>query len=74
MENRQDNRYLLDISNSKELQIDDENIDTKNKSTVSKNIHNTCSSWTKKYDDAYDKRIKLPGGEDNNDWKKKILY
>jgi len=74
MENRQDNRYLLDISNSKELQIDDENIDTKNKSTVSKNIHNTCSSWTKKYDDAYDKWIKLPGGEDNNDWKKKILY
>ncbi len=74
MENRQDNRYLLDISNSKELQIDDENIDTKNKSTVSKNIHNTCSSWTKKYDDAYDKRIKLPGGDDNNDWKKKILY
>ena len=74
MENRQDNRYLLDISNSKELQIDEENIDTKNKSTVSKNIHNTCSSWTKKYDDAYDKWIKLPGGEDNNDWKKKILY
>ena len=74
MENRQDNRYLLDISNSKELQIGDENIDTKNKSTVSKNIHNTCSSWTKKYDDAYDKRIKLSEGEDNDDWKRKILY
>ena len=74
MENRQDNRYLLDISNSKELQIGDENIDTENKSTVSMNIHNTCSSWTKKYDDAYDKWIKLSEGEDNNDWKRKILY
>jgi hypothetical protein len=28
MENRQDKRYLLDISNSKELQIGNENIDT----------------------------------------------
>jgi hypothetical protein len=74
MENRQDKRYLLDISNSKELQIGDENIDTKNKSTVSKNIHNTCNSWTKKYDDAYDKWIKLSEGEDNNEWNRKILY
>ena len=74
MENRQDKRYLLDISNSKELQISDENIDTKNKSTGSKNIHNTCSSWTKKYDDAYDNWIKLSEGEDNNDWKKKMLH
>ncbi len=74
MENRQDKRYLLDISNSKELQIGDENIDTENKSTVSKNIHNTCSSWTKKFDDAYEKWTKLSEGEDNNDWKRKILY
>ena len=74
MENRQDKHYLLDISNSKELQIGDENIDTKSKSTISKDIHNTCSSWTKKYDDAYEKWIKLPEGDDNNDWKKKILY
>ena len=73
MENRQDMRYLLDISNSKELQISDENIDTKNKSTGSKNIHNTCSSWTKKYDDAYDNWIKLSEGENNNDWKREIL-
>lgn len=74
MEKRQDRGYLLDISNSKELQIDDENIDTNNNSTVSKNIHNTCSSWTKKYDDAYEKWIKLSEGKDNNDWKRKILY
>ena len=74
IENRKDKRYLLDISNSKELQIGDENIDTKNKSTVSKNIHNSCSSWSKKYDYAYDKWIKLSEGDDNNDWKRKILY
>lgn len=74
MENSHDKHYILDILNSKELQIGDENIDSINKSTVSENIHNTCSSWTKKYHDAYDKWIKLSEGEDNNDWKRKILY
>jgi hypothetical protein len=73
LENRHDKRYLSDISNSKVSQIDDENIHNKSKSTVTKNIHNTCSSWIKKYDDAYDKWIELPKGENSNDWERKIL-
>ena len=73
LENRHDKRYLLDISNSKELQIDDEIIHTKSQSTVTKDNHNTCSSWTKKYNDAYDKWTKLPEGRDSNDWERKIL-
>jgi hypothetical protein len=73
LENRHDIHYLSDISNSKELQIDAENIHSKSKSNITKNIHNTCSSWTKKYNDAYDKWIKLPVGGDNKDWERKIL-
>lgn len=73
LENRHDKRYLSDISFSRELQIDEENIHTKNKSTIAKDIHSTCSSWTKKYNDAYDKWIKLPEGGDTNDWERKIL-
>ena len=73
LENRHDKRYLLDISNSKVSQIDDENIHNKSKSTVTKNIHNTCSSWIKKYDHAYDYWIELPKGENSNDWERKIL-
>jgi hypothetical protein len=73
LENRHDIRYLSDISSSKELQIDAENIHSKSKSNIKKNIHNTCSSWTKKYNDAYDMWIKLRVGEDNKDWERKIL-
>lgn len=73
LENRHDNQYLSNISNSKELQIDEENFHTKGKSTVRKDIHNTCSSWTKKYNDVYDKWIRLPEGADSNDWERKIL-
>ena len=73
LENRHDKDYLSDISSSKESQIDDENIYPKSKSTVTKDNHNTCSSWTKKYNDAYDKWTKLPEGRDSNDWERKIL-
>jgi hypothetical protein len=73
LENRHDIHYLSNISNSKELQIDAENIHSKSKSNMTKNIHNTCSSWTKKYNDAYDNWIKLPIGGDNKDWERKIL-
>ena len=73
LENRHNNRYLSNISNSKELQIDEENIRTKVKSTITKDIHNTCSSWTDKYNEAYDKWIRLPEGADSNDWERKIL-
>jgi len=73
LENRHDKHYLSDISSSKESQIDDENIHTRSKSTVTKDNHNTCSSWTKKYNDAYDKWTKLPEGRDSNDWERKIL-
>jgi hypothetical protein len=73
LENRHDKRYLSDISNSKVSQIDDENIHNKSKSTVTKNIHNTCSSWIKKYDDAYDKWNELPKGDNRNYWERKIL-
>ena len=73
LENRHDKDYFSDISSSKESQIDDENIYPKSKSTVTKDNHNTCSSWTKKYNDAYDKWTKLPEGRDSNDWERKIL-
>ena len=71
--NRHDKRYLSDISNSKVSQIDEENIHSKNRSTVTKNIHNTCSNWIKKYNDAYDNWIELPKDEKNNYWERKIL-
>ena len=75
MENRYDEQYLSDISNSKDVQISDENIDTNSKFSISNKVHNSCNSWSKKYNEAYDKWTKLPEEEEeNNEWKKKILY
>ncbi|MDW0147780.1 MAG: hypothetical protein QOK59_03740 [Nitrososphaeraceae archaeon] len=75
MENRYDEQYLSDISNSKDVQISDENIETNSKFSISNKVHNSCNSWSKKYNEAYDKWTKLPEEEEeNNDWKKKILY
>jgi hypothetical protein len=73
MNNRHDKQYLADISNSKEKQISDEKIDSNIKSET-ENVHNTCNSWSKKYNDVYDKWIKLPAEKDHDDWEKKILY
>jgi hypothetical protein len=73
MNNRHDKQYLSDISNSKERQISDENIHNTIKSET-ENVHNTCNGWFKKYNDVYDKWIKLPAEKDHDDWKKKILY
>jgi hypothetical protein len=73
MKNRHDKQYLSDISNSKEKQISDENIDNTIKSDT-KNVHNTCKGWSKKYNDVYDKWIKLPAEKDNDNLEKKILY
>ena len=74
MENRHDEQYLSDISNSKDVQISDENIETNSKFSFSNKVHNSCNSWSKKYNEAYDKWTKLPGEEVNNEWKKKILH
>ena len=75
MENRYDEQYLSDISNSKDVQISDENIETRSKFGNSNKVHNSCNSWSKKYNEAYDKWTKLPEEEEeNNEWKKKILY
>ena len=74
MENRHDEQYLSDISNSKDVQISDENIETNSKFSFSNKVHNSCNSWSKKYNEAYDKWAKLPGEEVNNEWKKKILH
>ena len=76
MENRYDEQYLSDISNSKDVQISDENIETNSKFGNSSKVHNSCNSWSKKYNEAYDKWTKLPEEEEeeNNEWKKKILY
>ena len=74
MNNRHDKQYLSDISNSKEKQISDENIDSTIKLSETTNVHNTCNSWSKKYDEAYESWIKLPAEKDRDDWKKKILY
>jgi hypothetical protein len=73
LENRHDKRYLSEISNSKVSQIEDENIHNKSKSTITKNIHNTCSSWIKKYNDAYDNWMDLHKDENSKDWERKIL-
>jgi len=73
MNNRHDKQYLSDISNSKEKQISDENIHNTIKSET-ENVHNTCIGWSKKYNDVYDKWIKLPGEKDHDDREKKILY
>ena len=74
MNNRHDKQYLSDISNSKEKQISDENIDSNIKLSETKNVHNTCNGWSKKYNEAYDMWIKLPAEKDHYDWKKRILY
>jgi len=74
MENRHDEQYLSDISKSKDVQINDENIETNSKFSFSNKVHNSCNSWSKKYNEAYDKWAKLPGEEVNNEWKKKILH
>jgi hypothetical protein len=74
MINRHDKQYLSDISNSKEKQISDENIDSTIKLSETKNVHNTCNGWSKKYNEAYDMWIKLPAEKDHYDWKKRILY
>ncbi|TLX82073.1 MAG: hypothetical protein E6L04_10580 [Thaumarchaeota archaeon] len=72
MNNRHDKQYLSDISNSKEKQISDENIDSNIKLSETKNVHNTCNGWSKKYNEAYDMWIKLPAEKDHDNWKKKI--
>lgn len=73
MNNRHDKQYLSDISNSKEKQISDENVDNTIKSET-ENVHNTCIGWSKKYNDVYDKWINLPAEKDHDAWEKKILY
>ena len=73
MNNRHDKQYLSDISNSKEKQISDENVDNTIKSDT-ENVHNTCIGWSKKYNDVYDKWINLPAEKDHDAWEKKILY
>jgi hypothetical protein len=73
MNNRHDKQYLSDISNSKEKQISDENIDSNIKLSETKNVHNTCNGWSKKYNEAYDMWIKLPAEKDHANWKKKIF-
>jgi hypothetical protein len=74
MNNRHDKQYLSEISNSKEKQINDESIGSTIKFSETKNVYNTCNSWSKKYNEVYDKWIKLPAEKDHDDWEKKILY
>ena len=76
MENRHDEQYLSNISNFKDVQISDENIETSTKFSISNKVHNSCNGWSKKYNDAYDQWIKLAQEEEeeNNEWKKKILH
>ncbi|MGI0021248.1 MAG: hypothetical protein ACRD9Q_00155 [Nitrososphaeraceae archaeon] len=72
MKYRHDKQYLLDISNSKQAQIKEEIMDTNGKSMKSK-LNTSCSNWAKKYNEAYDKWINLPEGEEDDKWKKTIL-
>jgi hypothetical protein len=74
MKNRHDKQYLSYISNAKDKQIGDEKIDNTTEVSGSKNAHNTCNSWSKKYNEAYDEWIKLPSDIQHDDWEKKILY
>jgi hypothetical protein len=73
MKNRHDKQYLSNISDSREVQISHEKRDNSNQLSISKNAYNTCHSWSKKYNEAYDKWMKLPE-EKEEDWKRKILY
>ena len=73
MESRHNEQYLSNISYSKDVQISDE--ETNSKFSVSNKAHNSCNSWSKKYNDAYDKWTELPEEEqENNEWKKQLLY
>ena len=74
MENRHDKQYLSQIYNSKEKQIRDENIGRTTEFSGLKNAHNTCNSWSKKYNEAYDEWIKTPSEIERDNWEKKILY
>jgi abortive infection bacteriophage resistance protein len=56
------------------VQISDENIETNSKFSISYKVPNSCNSWSKKYNEAYDNWTKLPDEEVNNEWKKKILH
>jgi hypothetical protein len=73
MKNRHDKQYLSNISDSREVQISHEKRDNSNQLSISKNAYNTCHSWSKKYNEAYDKWMRLPE-EKEEDWKRKILY
>jgi hypothetical protein len=74
MKNRHDKQYLSNISDSREVQISHEKRDNSNQLSISKNAYNTCHSWSKKYNEAYDKWMKLPEEKKEEDWKRKILY
>ena len=80
MKSRYNKQYLSDISKHKEIQISDEISDEKRESTAnklssSKNIHNNCNNWSKKYNEAHDTWLKLPEQEEENDeWKKMVLH
>jgi len=54
MENRHDKQYLFQIYNAKEKQIGDENSGRTTELSGLKNVYNTCNSWSKKYNEAYD--------------------
>jgi hypothetical protein len=78
MNSRYNKQYLSDISNYKEIQISDEEKEsTDYKLSKSKNLHNTCNNWFKKYNEAYNNWIKVPEHEEeeegNDEWRKKIL-
>jgi hypothetical protein len=74
MENRHDKQYLSQIYNAKEKQIGDENTGRTTELSGLKNAHNTCNSWSKKYNEAYDEWIKAPSEIQRDDWEKKLLY
>ena len=74
MENRHDKQYLYQIYNAKEKQIGDENTGRTTELSGLKNAHNTCNSWSKKYNEAYDEWIKAPSEIQRDDWEKRLLY
>jgi len=47
-------------------------MDTNGTSMISK-LHTGCSNWAKKYNEAYDKWINSPEGQEDDKWKKTIL-
>ena len=76
MKSMDNEQYLSDISKHKQIQIRDEKREsTANKLSKSKNEHNTCNNWSKKYNEAYNNWIKVAEqGEENDEWTKKILH